>query len=184
MQPLSRHAGKETRHPGPGVRLSPMVPSRGVADVEALTLSAVEMPGAATGLIERRPNGFHAIHGGCSCPENVECVIILLIRSGLGRRDPPPEHGPHRTLCSRRKRWRDYGRLRRIRLEPASRDKRLDQVFMDAACIKVHRRECRPWLTTGEEGLNIGRASGGLTPGLHVVTDASGRPIPMCLGAG
>ncbi len=31
--------------------------------------------------------------------------IIFAIRGGLGWRDAPPGHGPHKTLCNRFLRW-------------------------------------------------------------------------------
>ena len=65
--------------------------------------------------------------------------IIFVNRNGLRWRDAPREHGPHKTLYNRWKRWSDKGVFARIMLGLAAEHGDRKTVMIDATYLKVHR---------------------------------------------
>ncbi len=54
-------------------------------------------------------------------------------------RDAPIEHGPHKTLCNRWKRWSDKGIFARMLAGLAGEDHEKKTVMIDATHLKAHR---------------------------------------------
>ncbi len=65
--------------------------------------------------------------------------IIFINRNGLRWRDAPAEHGPHKTLYSRWKRWSAKGIFARMRLELSDQGDDTDTLMIDATHLKTHR---------------------------------------------
>ena len=109
--------------------------------------------------------------------------IIFINRNGLRWRDAPAEHGPHKTLYSRWKRWSEKGIFARMLLELADQGGGTDTLM-----ISDRSKDAPHSLKSGAEkrgrGRLIGRTKGGMNSKLHTVTDAAGRPLRMFLTAG
>ncbi|QOL80061.1 IS5 family transposase [Pseudooceanicola spongiae] len=110
--------------------------------------------------------------------------IIFINRNGLRWRDAPEAYGPHKTLCSRWKRWSEKGIFAQMLLELADRGGTTDTLMIDATHLKTHRTASSLGLKKGGRGRLIGRTKGGMNSKLHTVTDAQGRPLRMFLTAG
>ena len=65
--------------------------------------------------------------------------IIFINRNGLRWRDAPAEHGPHKTLSSRWKRWSEKGIFARMLLQLADRGSGADTLMTDATHLKTPR---------------------------------------------
>ena len=65
--------------------------------------------------------------------------IIFINRSGLRWRDAPKEHGPHKTLYNRWKRWSDKGIFARMMAGLAAEHSEQNTVMIDATYLKAHR---------------------------------------------
>jgi len=65
--------------------------------------------------------------------------MIFINRNGLRWRDAPMEHGPHKTLRYRWKRWSDKGVLARIMAGLAAEHGEKRTAMIDATCLKAHR---------------------------------------------
>ena len=65
--------------------------------------------------------------------------IIVINRNGLRWRDAPREHGPHKTLYNRWKRWSDKGVFARMMDGLAAEAAVPQTVMIDATYLKAHR---------------------------------------------
>ena len=65
--------------------------------------------------------------------------IIFINRNGLRWRDAPKEHGPHKTLYNRWKRWSDKGILARMMVGMAADHREDKTIMIDATYPKAHR---------------------------------------------
>ena len=84
-----------------------------------------------------------------------KCVlsgIIFINRNGLRSRDVPAEYRPHKTLCSRWKRWSEKGIFARMLLELAGPGGGTDTLMIDATHLKTHRTASGTGLRKGGAG--------------------------------
>ncbi len=65
--------------------------------------------------------------------------IVIVNRNGLRWRDAPKDHGPHKTLYKRWKRWGEAGVFMRIMEGLAAADAEPKTVMIDETYLKVHR---------------------------------------------
>ena len=65
--------------------------------------------------------------------------IIFINRNGLRWRDAPAEHGPHKTLYNRWKRWSGMGVFARMLEGLAGREDTGGTLMTDATHLKAHR---------------------------------------------
>ncbi len=65
--------------------------------------------------------------------------IIFINRNGLRWRDAPAEHGPHKTLCNRWKRWRRLGVFARMPEGLAGGEDPGGMLMTDATHLKARR---------------------------------------------
>ena len=78
--------------------------------------------------------------------------ITFINRDGLRWRDAPAEYRPHKTLCSRGKRWSAKGVFARMLLELAGPGGGTDMLMIDAMHLKTHRTASGPGLRKGGAG--------------------------------
>lgn len=65
--------------------------------------------------------------------------IIFINRNGLRWRDAPREHGPHKTLYNRWKRWCGKGVFAQIMMALTAEHGGEETVMIDATYLKAHR---------------------------------------------
>ena len=70
--------------------------------------------------------------------------MIFINRHGLRWRDASAEDGPHKTLYSRCKRWREKGFFARMLLDLADQGGGTDTLMIDATHLKTHRKVAIP----------------------------------------
>ncbi len=75
--------------------------------------------------------------------------IIFINRNGLRWRDAPGAYGPHKTLCSRWKRWCEKGIFARMLVELADLGGETDTLMIDATHLKTHRTASSSGLKKG-----------------------------------
>ena len=109
--------------------------------------------------------------------------IVFVNRNGLRWRDAPREHGPHKTLYNRWKRWGGRGVFLRMMEGLAAASTTLKRIMIDATYLKAHRTASSLREKRGL-GRLIGRTKGGMNTKLHAVTDANGRPLSFFMTAG
>jgi len=66
--------------------------------------------------------------------------IIFINRNGSRWHDAPAAYGPHKTICSRWKRWNEKGVFARIMTGLAAEHGEKQTVMIDATCLKAHRK--------------------------------------------
>src|ERR1700679_1379131 len=95
-------------------------------------LSRVEM---------RRIEGYFPLSHGIARVDDRRIVsaIGFVIKNGLGRRDPPPGYGPHKTIYNRFIRWSRLGVFNKIFAELARKGGKPERVMIDATHLKAHR---------------------------------------------
>jgi transposase len=65
--------------------------------------------------------------------------IVFVNRNGLRWRDAPKDHGPHKTLYNRRKRWSEMGVFTHMVQGLAAAHAEPKTVMINATDLKVHR---------------------------------------------
>ncbi len=78
--------------------------------------------------------------------------IIFIKRNGLWWRDAPAEYGPHKTLCSRWKRWSEKGIFACMLRELAAQGGGTETLMIDATHLKTHRTASSLGLKKGGRG--------------------------------
>lgn len=116
-----------------------------------------------------------------------ECVlsgIIFINCNGLRWRDAPEAYGPHKTLCSRWKRWSEKGIFARMMAGFAAGHAEEKTVMIDVT-YRERLIERRPaWPPKRGRGRLIGRTKGGMNTKLHAICDSHGRPPDLFITAG
>ncbi|WP_294288266.1 IS5 family transposase [uncultured Sphingomonas sp.] len=110
--------------------------------------------------------------------------IVIVNRNGLRWRDAPKDHGPHKTLYKRWKRWGEAGVFMRIMEGLAAADAEPKTVMIDETYLKVHRTASSLRVKKRISGRLIGCTKGGMNTKLHAVADANGRPLSFFMTAG
>ena len=69
----------------------------------------------------------------------VSSGIISINQNGLRWHDAPAAYGPHKTLCSRWRRWSDKGVFARMMAGLAAEHTEEKTVMIDATYLKAHQ---------------------------------------------
>jgi len=120
--------------------------------------------------------------------------IMFVLRAGVAWRDVPPEFGNWKTIYNRFRRWVDQGLWTRIVEKIISRFYQEGEIDFELWCIdgtviRAHRAAAgarKGELTTEENAVKhaLGRARGGYSTKLHVLTDGQGIPLSVTATAG
>jgi transposase len=116
--------------------------------------------------------------------------ILWRLRTGAPWRDVPARYGPWQTCYDRYVRWQQQGLWIQIRQALQAREDAAGRLHwaagrLDSTIVRAHQPAAgAPGGPSGPQREALGCRRGGLTPKIHLLCDAAGRPRSLYLRAG